>query len=80
MFVTSPQSPPLLWVESSISQGQNCGLFANNRQVKLQEKQLVELTASRVSAAEEKKAGHETQLAMLEMMKQLLEQLQQVKK
>ena len=75
MFVTSPQSPPLLWVESSISQGQNCGLFANNRQVKLQEKQLVELTATRVSAAQDKKAGQETQIAMLELLKQLLEQI-----
>ena len=75
MFVTSPQSPPLLWVESSISQGQNCGLFANNRQVKLQERQLVELTATRVSAAQDKKAGQETQIAMLELLKQLLEQI-----
>jgi len=73
--VTSPQSPPLLWVESSISQGQNCGLFANNRQVKLQEKQLVELTATRVSAAQDKKAAQETQIAMLELLKQLLEQI-----
>ena len=75
MFVTSPQSPPLLWVESSISQGQNCGLFANNRQVKLQERQLKELTATRVSAAQDKKAGQETQIAMLELLKQLLEQI-----
>ena len=75
MFVTSPQSPPLLWVESSISQGQNCGLFANNRQVKLQERQLVELTATRVSAAQDKKAAQETQIAMLELLKQLLEQI-----
>jgi hypothetical protein len=75
VFVTSPQSPPLLWVESSISQGQNCGLFANNRQVKLQERQLVELTATRVSAAQDKKAAQETQIAMLELLKQLLEQI-----
>jgi hypothetical protein len=72
---TSARAQACTRVESSISQGQNCGLFANNRQVKLQEKQLAELTATRVSAAQDKKAAQETQIAMLELLKQLLEQI-----